>query len=50
VKLNDELIVGLIVRLIVGLIVRLIVGLFSRLGVEFSEMEFDVADELLHVS
>jgi hypothetical protein len=41
-KLNDEL--------IVRLIVRLIVGLFSRLGVEFSEMKFDVADELLHVS
>ncbi len=33
-----------------GLIVGLKLGLFSRLGVEFSEMEFDVADELLHVS
>jgi hypothetical protein len=37
-KLNDEL------------IVKLIVKLFSRLEVEFSEMKFDVADELLHVS
>jgi hypothetical protein len=49
-KLNDELIVRLIVRLIVKLIVRLIVRPFFRLGVEFSEMKFDVADELLHVS